>query len=125
MLPMSLDEIRGTLPAQFVDPAERAWALDALTPMTRREALTRAPWLASIIDAATDQYGRPVTMRFYSCDRLDPETKRCTRYDERPAVCRDYPMYGRIDAPPEAAVLPPTCSYLTLRGGDPAVPGST
>ena len=39
-----------------------------------------------------------------------------TRTVTWPAVCRDYPMYGRIDAPPEAAVLPPTCSYLTLRG---------
>lgn len=62
--------------------------LDMLEPISYEEACAR--W---------DRYAngdRPDTpaARYYRCNRWDPETRLCTRYDERPSMCRDYP-YGR------------------------------
>lgn len=31
-----------------------------------------------------------VETMFYTCNRHNPETRLCTRYDERPAMCRNY-----------------------------------
>lgn len=30
----------------------------------------------------------------YTCKHLDTTTGRCRSYDQRPAMCRDYPNYG-------------------------------
>ena len=30
----------------------------------------------------------------WTCDRLDQETRMCTAYDDRPAVCNGFPWYG-------------------------------
>lgn len=46
---------------------------------------------------------------YYSCEFYDATHKRCLDYDNRPAMCRDYPWYG--DPPDPSKVLPPTCSY--------------
>jgi Fe-S-cluster containining protein len=36
----------------------------------------------------------------YTCLHFDNETGRCRSYDQRPAMCRDYPNYGKPDALP-------------------------
>jgi Fe-S-cluster containining protein len=46
---------------------------------------------------------------YFRCRHFDRETRRCTDYENRPAMCRDYPWYG--GEPQEAAALPPTCSF--------------
>lgn len=28
----------------------------------------------------------------YACDRFDPATRRCAAHDERPPICRAYPI---------------------------------
>jgi Fe-S-cluster containining protein len=28
----------------------------------------------------------------YQCDRFDPQSRRCTAHDERPPICRAYPI---------------------------------
>ncbi len=45
------------------------------------------------------------------CDAFDPETRRCTVYDERPPVCSGYPFYGR---PPRMdGAMYPWCGYIS------------
>jgi len=36
------------------------------------------------------------TSWYYTCNRWDESTGRCTRYNERPDMCRNYPDYGRM-----------------------------
>lgn len=44
-----------------------------------------------------------------ACDRFDPDARRCTAYDERPPICRDYPWYGR--EPGSHTALLPRCGF--------------
>lgn len=32
---------------------------------------------------------------YFSCNRWDKETRLCTRYEERPAMCREFPGKDR------------------------------
>lgn len=32
---------------------------------------------------------------WYTCKHYDRESRNCTIYEQRPAVCREYPSYGR------------------------------
>jgi Fe-S-cluster containining protein len=41
-------------------------------------------------------------MHAYQCDRFDPTTRLCTAHDERPPICRAYPV--------PLNVLPPRCT---------------
>lgn len=55
------------------------------------------------------------------CDAFDPKTRTCLAYDERPAICQDFPWY---DKDPVASVgeLPeqvPWCSFLPDAGVEP------
>jgi Fe-S-cluster containining protein len=31
-------------------------------------------------------------MHAYQCDRFDPTTRLCTAHEERPPICRAYPI---------------------------------
>jgi Fe-S-cluster containining protein len=48
------------------------------------------------------------------CDQFDPQARRCTAYEDRPPVCRDYPWYGDKEGTrcARASSLYPECSYL-------------
>lgn len=48
--------------------------------------------------------------QFYECVNFDRETRRCTKYEDRPPVCRDYPYYGQRQLAPNIA-LPHWCSF--------------
>jgi Fe-S-cluster containining protein len=50
--------------------------------------------------SATGQ--RAEGMHAYQCDRFDAESRRCTAHDERPPICRAYPI--RLN------VLPARCT---------------
>jgi len=85
-----------------------AWAAH-LHPLTRRQVMDRGHgWRLA---KPMRQYDGAVELfpRFWACDLLDPVTRRCTDYDNRPQPCRGYPWY---DAPPRRdAQLSPRCSY--------------
>lgn len=54
---------------------------------------------------------------YYLCDNYDAETQRCRDYEHRPALCRDFPMYGetleeRVAKGGLASF--PQCSYWNL-----------
>lgn len=36
-------------------------------------------------------YLRPLEGDHYTCSKWDRTTRRCTVYDQRPQICRDYP----------------------------------
>lgn len=74
--------------------------------MSPREAFALAPWLRGRMQREGD---RLVPSFYFRCRHFDPDTRRCTDYDNRPAMCRDYPWYG--GAVNFSAALPPTCSF--------------
>jgi Fe-S-cluster containining protein len=83
--------------------------LDHLTPITRREAIEIQPWLkeAGLIVKDIDGQLSP-TAYYYLCDFHDPVAMRCTNWENRPTLCREYPWIGE---PNPQVLLPPQCSY--------------
>src|SRR5437868_6335194 len=103
-----------------VDERTRRWYLEELTPLPRKEALARMPWLTQGGKTALGLDGRTGDVviafsMFYKCAQFDPETRRCRDYDNRPQPCRDYPFSGKAAAElthmDRATALPPSCSY--------------
>jgi Fe-S-cluster containining protein len=99
-----------TLREMLTDPAipadQRQWAARSLTPMSPREAFRIAPWLRGRLQRVE---GRLVPTFYFRCRHFDRETRRCTDYENRPLMCREYPWYdGQV---PANAALPPTCSF--------------
>jgi Fe-S-cluster containining protein len=45
-------------------------------------------------------------MHAYRCDRFDDETRLCLAHDERPPICRAYPVAGNV--------LPEPCSFRVV-----------
>lgn len=103
-LPFTQDEARRNT---RIEPRTRKWLLEELTPMPRREAREKEPWLFT-----TNIHGRFLEDSlpfYYRCKWFDEETRACTNYDDRPEPCRDYP-WG--DGPPKPnAALAPSCSF--------------
>jgi Putative zinc- or iron-chelating domain len=88
------------------------WMREHLHPIPRREGRARQAWAKGRgWNERIDEHGDPVieAVFYYGCDRYDPVAKRCTDYEGRPGMCRDYPWH--TGAPIEGADLPPTCSY--------------
>jgi len=87
--------------------ADRQWADRYLTAMPVKEALAKAPYLRGRQMADAD--GTPVQPFYFRCSALDPVTRQCGIYDDRPRTCRGYPWYGREPRPDGA--LPLDCSF--------------
>lgn len=51
------------------------------------------------------------THELFKCDAYDPATARCTRYHERPPICRDFPYYGFSPRSSEHGKLGSQCGY--------------
>lgn len=68
-------------PKRFTDGEKVAGMLVAITmedlPVSTRRQL---PTLQAATHAT-----------IHTCNRWDPMTKRCTKYEDRPALCRDFP----------------------------------
>lgn len=97
--------LMGDEDAQFV--------LEVLRPIRRRDGLAKASYLSAGVTVlgapGTPESTVLVWSMFYECPRFDPETRRCTDWENRPPLCRGYPWY---DAPPDQAkALPTECSY--------------
>lgn len=87
--------------------ADRQWAERYLTAMPVKDALSKAPYLRGRLMA--DAEGRPMQPFYFRCSALDPETRQCRVYEDRPHTCRNFPWYG--GEPRADAALPPDCSY--------------
>lgn len=98
-----------------LDARTRRWVLEDLTPMPGREARAKAPQLFTGRQMFQAD-GTPILFPMvYRCRHLDPDTKLCTNYADRPDQCRDFPRYGDPLVRPDA-VLPATCVYRTDQG---------
>lgn len=68
-----------------------------------------------VVGTLSPQFGNdqsPTTI--FRCDAFDPEARACTRYDERPLMCENYPWYGRNPAtrePTDHPVNDLTCVF--------------
>ncbi len=74
---------------------------------------TEATAIAARLDLSIDDFGRRYLRRVGarlslverpdgSCALLDPASRRCTIYDDRPTQCRTYPFWRSIVADEEA-----------------------
>ncbi len=54
------------------------------------DATVRIPWAKNVLD----RLGKGVPVLFYRCDLYDEKRRRCTGYDIRPPICRDFPHYA-------------------------------
>lgn len=103
-----------------MDDRDRRWVLEHLTPLPKTKARLDASGMSQggvsyvILDSGEMV---PMETHFYSCDLFDPETRRCTAYDQRPPICRDYPWYG--DPPDPSKAIPKTCVHRTEIGQTP------
>lgn len=81
--------------------------------MPHAEAREKAPYLYDRHLAATPDGPGEILLspNVFRCANFDPDTKLCRIWDDRPDVCRDYPLYGRSMVHPNAAI-PSTCGYL-------------
>lgn len=66
------------------------YILSMLVPLTREQAAERYARLGygELIDYGPDY-------DLFTCRHWDEQTRLCTAYDQRPAMCRDYPYEGR------------------------------
>lgn len=96
---------------------EAEWMRRHLTPIRRKDGLAQvSTWMtgggwSDIPKRNRDGrvIGFEVALMPSHFYRFDPVERRCTDYDNRPPVCRNYPWY---DGAPEAGkAIPPTCSY--------------
>lgn len=65
------------------------WVRDDLRLLTQAEAESRRPGILP------PELGGG----YYECRRFDYVSRRCTAYDDRPPVCRNFPWYGREARP--------------------------
>lgn len=96
---------------QVVGEEEAEWMRIHLTPIRpRREGLKLiASWSKGVTYFTPGDQFVPVLSWFYRCDLYDPETRRCTDFENRPPMCRGYPWFD--DPPDKRKNLPPTCSF--------------
>lgn len=99
------------LHARHFDPDELRFMVEHLSPIRRADGRRMvAHWSSGWSEMILEGTPTLLPAWYYRCDRFDVETRRCTDYENRPDVCRDYPWYG--DPPDPNKALPPTCSYL-------------
>lgn len=103
--PAAMRDMRGQ-----IDPDDLAFYDEHLTPMRRADGRRMVmAWSTGWSEVIEGGQAMLLPAFYYRCDRFDVETRRCTDYDNRPAVCRGYPWYGSPPDPNKA--LPPTCSF--------------
>jgi Fe-S-cluster containining protein len=81
---------------------EFMWIKQHFHPISIEEAIAINP---HIVDETTRE-----GHSYYTCDAYDKETKLCTAHDDRPAICRDFPWYGKSVNPYNLKSFP-RCSY--------------
>ncbi len=60
-----------------------------IAPMVKYLGFSRSP-----IKAVNKADGRPTARHYYTCKHYDKKSRKCTIYEMRPQMCREYP-YGR------------------------------
>lgn len=105
--------------AAVMDPREREWVENELKPVATPS------WVkpGRVATATVILNGRPKVLEanYFRCVNFDSEARRCTRYEDRPRVCRDYPWPAGES--PRAlgggAELPPSCVFWRDLGREP------
>jgi Fe-S-cluster containining protein len=89
--PVPVDD-NGRDPGGHPNPRGLSWLHDA-TFMREHFDVIGAEYIGQLgaVHRADD---RTVAITF-TCDAFDPTERRCTRYEERPLMCENYPFYGR------------------------------
>lgn len=93
-----------------IDERQREWIVRELVPLSPREVTERFPWQSTTARVRhADGTLSSDYPNFYTCVNYDPDSRLCTRYEDRPPGCRGFPFYGM---PPDPKVrLPPRCSF--------------
>lgn len=93
-----------------LEPENRRFVLEDLTPITRGAGLRRASYLKGGVTSGI--IGGEIIMMFsffYECRHFDTTTRECRNYANRPPMCRDFPWYG--EPADETKSIPANCSY--------------
>jgi Fe-S-cluster containining protein len=116
MLPYTQQMVRMATDCE-IDTENRRWVLEDLTMISRREGLTRSPYVKKGLTIFADENTGEalwVWSFFYNCKHYDRETKQCRNYENRPPICSGFPWY---DQPPDSTkALPFDCSYRADQG---------
>lgn len=103
---------------ELIGARSTRWILEELEPIPWEEGMAMSPHLNSgRTEMHVQGIGKvEIGTQFYRCRNLDPETRRCMAYDDRPPECSGYPWYdGTPDQYDEelkrATPLPARCSF--------------
>ncbi len=92
-----------------MDPADKLWTLQDLTPISQAEAEQKEPEFVRKLAKLFKQRRIVDRMHYFSCRHFDTESRTCRNYDARPPVCQKYPWLG--GEPIQGTPLPPACSF--------------
>ena len=101
--------------AATLDPVTLEWIRTELTPVAKPDWLPpdKIPMVRIVVGDRVIE----APAGFYECASYDKAGRRCTRYETRPDVCREYPWYGgERDG---RAALPPACDFNRDVGREP------
>lgn len=122
-LPFTQQEAARCLP-DMMDPANRRWVLDDLTPIRRKDALAM---VRDYMHGGKSSFALTPTApaqvmftHFYSCRHYNPESRQCEAYDMRPPICEGFPWYDQ--SPDSSKAIPPECSFNADIGQPVAAP---
>lgn len=113
-MPFSQQQLREVGPRAMTSIEDYLFVLNDLTRIPYREGLRKSPHYkqGGVTTVGYGLDGEVLMMHsvFYECRHFDKDTRRCTNYENRPPLCRDYPWYG--DPPDPSKALPLDCSYI-------------
>lgn len=102
ILPYSPADI--AIHGQRLDPETVAFYHEHLTPMSRADGRAIVgSWSGGYSEIFDGERWVLLAAFYYQCDRYDPVSKQCGDYEHRPSMCRDYPWYGDLPDPQQAA----------------------
>ena len=104
--------------AERLDPRDRWFVAHVLEPIGRREGDALGGfWIGEAErerNTAWEGTDGPSPQRFYyRCPHFDEASRTCTDYNNRPPMCRDFPVRGKAHP---GIDLPPPCSFRADQG---------
>lgn len=106
-IPHSMEKVKRI--ASIGYSADAKFIAENWIPISREEAFTINPYLAA--KAKEEHAGQLLNEgHYYTCTKLDKETKLCTVHEERPPICSGYPWYGKMPNIHEV-LYDENCSY--------------
>lgn len=88
---------------QCCNPIKTHWYKKSIIKKTYEHDFIRKNWFR-ISKKKAIELGETGNAIYYECKKFDKKTNKCTEYNKRPDVCRNYPFYnsekfpkGRVD----------------------------